>query len=100
MVNYIYPQRAIKELNPSNLRSNTSTIHTNVLKYDQTLMQLHESNPVPEMSSHKMLKLQFNDNYPSTKRNTIQDISQTIHNRSANKVVSFVHSEEPITSFQ
>ena len=74
MVNYIYPQRTTKELNLSNQRNNTSIIHTNLSTYTQALVQFHESNLVPETSSHKRLKLQFNDNSPFTKRNTTQDI--------------------------
>ena len=57
MVNYIYPQRTTKELNLSNQRNNTSIIHTNLSTYTQALVQFHESNLVPETSSHKRLKL-------------------------------------------
>ena len=77
-------------------------------------MQFHESNPVPDSSSHKRLKLQFNDKSNSTKRNTVNEIPQPIHNNSETKSVTLIGNksrgksksvtfddiEELITSFQ
>ena len=77
-------------------------------------MQFYESNPVPGTSSHKRLKLQFNEKSNSTKRQSTTGIPQTIHNknetksvtsissrsRSKTKSVTFEDEEEPVTSFQ
>ena len=56
--------------------------------------------PSEKNASHKRLKLQFNDNAPSAKRNSIQELPQIIHNKSENKAVIFTNAEEPTTSFQ
>ena len=100
MVNYIYSQRTTKDLNPSNQRSNIPIIHTNTSTYAQARIQFHKFNPVQENSSHKRLKLQFNENFTSTKMNATQEIPQTIHIKSANKLVSLINSKEPNTFFQ
>ena len=77
-------------------------------------MQFYESNPVPGTSSHKRLKLQFNEKSNSTKRQSTTGFPQTIHNkndtksvtsissrsRSKTKSVRFEDEEEPVTSFQ
>ena len=77
-------------------------------------MHFHESNPVPDTSSHKRLKLQFNEKPNPTKRTFPNDTPQTLHNknetksvtsissrsRSEAKSVTFDDEEEPISSFQ
>ena len=77
-------------------------------------MHFHESNPVPGTSSHKRLKLQFNEKYNSTKRHSTTEIPQTIRNKNETKSVTSINSrnrgekksvtfddeEEPVISFQ
>ena len=62
MIKYIYPARVTTALTTSIQRSNIPIIHNNVSTYAQALTIFHESNPVPEQSSKKRLKLQFNAN--------------------------------------
>ena len=114
MINDVYPSRATNNIQYTNPQHESLIIRNNVSTYTQTLMHFHESNPVPETSSHKRLKLQFNDKPNSTKRNSINDIPQPLHynnatksvtsiisrSRSEAKSVTFDDEEEPITSFQ
>ena len=53
MVKYIYYQRPTTTSNTLSQRSNTPIIHTNLSTYTETLMTIHESDPVPEQSSQK-----------------------------------------------
>ena len=61
MINDVYPSRATNNIQYTNPQYESPIIHNNVSIYAQTLMHFHESNPVPETSSHKRLTLQFND---------------------------------------
>ena len=77
-------------------------------------MHVHKSNPVPDTSSHKRLKLQFNETTNPTKRTFPHYTPQPLQNknetksvtsvssrsRSEAKSVTFDDEEEPITSFQ
>ena len=74
MINYTYPNRATNNIQYTNPQHESLIIRNNVSTYTQTLMHFHESNPVPETSSHKRLKLQFNDKSNSTKRISPNDI--------------------------
>ena len=61
MLKYFYANRATNDIQYSSPQNENPIIHNNISTYVQTLMQFHESNPVPDSSSHKRLKLQFND---------------------------------------
>ena len=62
MINYICPNRATNNIQYTSQQYESPIIHNNISTYTQTLVHFYESNPVPETSSHKRLKLQFNDN--------------------------------------
>ena len=61
MLNYIYPNRVTNNIQYTSPQYESPIIHNNVSTYAQALMHFHESNPVPDTSSHKRLKLQFNE---------------------------------------
>ena len=85
MLKYVYPNRKTTDNHYLSQLNHTPIIYNNISIYAQVLMQFHESNPVPEPSSHKRLKLLFNEKTISTKINYINDIPQTIHNKCKNK---------------
>ena len=66
IVNYIYPHKSNTNLYPIRYIINTRIIHNNVSTYAQALMKFHKTNPVLDNTSHKRLKLQFNENLPPT----------------------------------
>ena len=74
MLKYVYPNRPTNDIQYSSSPNESPIIHNNVSTYAQALMQFHESNPVPKISSHKRLKLQFNEKSHSNKRNAIKEI--------------------------
>ena len=114
MINYVYPNRATNDIQYTNPQDESPVISNNASTYAQSLIHFHESDPIPEISSHKRLKLQFNDKPNSTKINSLNDIPQPLYNRnetksvtsigsrsrSEDKSVTFDDEEEPITSFQ
>ena len=114
MLKYIYPNRPTNHIQYSSPPNESPIIHNNVSTYAQVVMQFHESNPVPETSSHKRLKLHFHEKSNSNKRNATKESSQPIHNknetksitsissksRGETKSVTFDDEEEPTTSFQ
>ena len=114
MLKCLYPNRTSTDIQYSSQQNEDPIIHNNVSIYAQALMKFHESNPVPETSSHKRLKLQFNKKSNSTKRHSSKEIPQTIYNKSETKYVTsigsrswgeaksvtFDNEEEPVTSFQ
>ena len=57
-------------------------------------MTYHESNPVPEQTSQKILTLQFNSNSISVKRKFIQEILQLIQKNNGIKSVTFNNVED------
>ena len=89
MIKYIYPDRVNREYNNYNQRSNPPIIHNNVPTYAQTLMNFHESNPVPTQASKKRLKLQFNSISITEKRTHTQEVPQLIQNNNETKNVTF-----------
>ena len=93
VVKNIYPQRSNIDLNTARQSMITPIINTNVLIYAQALMQFLESNPVQDNSFQKRLKIQFNENSITTKRDATLDIPQTIHNQSETKSVTFIDDE-------
>ena len=93
MLKYVYPNRPTNDIQYSSPPNESPIIHNNVSTYAQALMQFHEFNPVPEISSHKRLKLQFNEKSHSNKRNTIKEIPQHIHNKSETKSVTLISSK-------
>ena len=105
MLKYVYPNRATNDIQYSSPQNEILIIHNNVSTYAQALMQFHESNHVPEPSSHKRLKIQFNDKSNYTKRNVVKEIPQPIHNKSLTQSVTSISTgveedeEESITSF-
>ena len=114
MLKYIYPNRINTNTQYISPQYESPIIHNNVSTYAQALMHFHESNPVPDTSSHKRLKLQFNEKPNPTKRTFPNDTPQTLHNknetksvtsissrsRSEAKSVTFDDEEEPNSSFQ
>ena len=114
MLNYIYPNRVTNNIQYTSPQYENPIIHNNVSTYAQALMHFHESNPVPDTTSHKRLKLQFNEKPNPTKRTFPNDTPQPLHNKNETKSVTSVSSrsrsevksvtfddeEEPITSFQ
>ena len=57
-------------------------------------MSFHESNPVPSQSSHKRLKVQFNYNAISEKRNFNPKMPQLIQHNTEEKTVTYNNIEE------
>ena len=114
MLSYIYPNRVTNNIQYTSPQYESPIIHNNVSTYAQALMHFHESNPVLDTTSHKRLKLQFNEKPNPTKRTSPNDTPQPLHNKNETKLVTFVSSrsrseakfvtfddeEEPITSFQ
>ena len=56
------------------------------------------SNSVPESSSNKRLKLQFQDISNSSKHDSTPEIPITIHNQSNYNSISFIDEDEPVSS--
>ena len=114
MLQYIYPNRVNTNTQYISPQYEIPIIHNRVSKYAQVLMHFHESTPVPDTSSNKRLKIQFNEKPNPTKRTFPNDTPQTLHNktekksvtsissrsRSEAKSVTFDDEEEPISSFQ
>ena len=114
MLNYIYPNRVTNNIQYTSPQYESPIIHNNVSTHAQALIHFHESNLVPDTSSHKRLKLQFNEKPNPTKRTFPNDNPQTLHNknetksvtsissrsRSEAKSVTFDDEEEPTSSFQ
>ena len=114
MLQYVYPNQKSTNIHYSSQQNDIPILHTNVSTCAQALMQFHESNTVPETSSHKKLKLQSNEKSNLTKRNSSTEIPHTIHNKSETKSinsigirkwgetksVAFDDEEELVTSFQ
>ena len=114
MLQYVYPNQKSTNIHYSSQQNDIPILHTNVSTCAQALMQFHESNTVPETSSHKKLKLQSNEKSNLTKRNSSTEIPHTIHNKSETKSinsigirkwgetksVTFDDEEELVTSFQ
>ena len=108
VLQYVYPNQKSTNIHYSSQYNDIPILHTNVSTCAQ------ESNPVPETSSHKKLKLQSNEKSNLTKRNTSTEIPHTIHNKSETKSITSIDSrsrgevksatfdneEEPVTSFQ
>ena len=61
ILNYIYPNRVTNNIQYNIPQYESPIIHNNVSTYAQALMHFHESNPVPDTTSHKRLKLKFNE---------------------------------------
>ena len=94
MIKYIYPERTDTNYSMYNQRNNIPIIHNNVSTYAQALMTFHESNPVPEQTSQKRLKLQFNSSSISAKRNLSPEIPQVIQKKNHTKSVTFNNVED------
>lgn len=67
------------------------------LKHAYNSMSLTPSKTTPPTRD---LKLQFNENPFSAKKDLTPDIPQTIHNQSETKSATFIDEEELIASFQ
>ena len=100
IIKYIYPNSTNYDLQSTRQNTNNPIIHANVSTYTQSLIQFHKSNLVPDRSSNKRLKLQFNNNFNSSKRDSTPDTPSTIHNKGDTKSVTFVDEDEPTTLFQ